>query len=358
MPQPATHYLVTRRAIPREHWGKWWDKYKPYFGLGSSAPDLFYFPLVPNLHDIRRDIDWESIANPLHSSNSYDMFCSLLNLSKKQKIEGLKETEKQFAFAVGYYCHVVTDCIFHPYVYRSTGDHWNTVDKIPELQHKKQELFIDTAIFHYTNHNISRVQWKCSQGTGDLLDYNIAALFHEALRINYSESYPLEPDVQRADHPVQQAYSALAQAIPALFERKVIHLFGAKLTFNAREFLEEMQEHFFVSQFPHCDTLNKHTPEELFNYSSGACRKVFLRALGFWESEERDSKAYFSKYPAHYLNSGNWNLDTGLPCQYNNDSLMRSANEEHYSYLADAINRTIDVLQAEYNPSDFETTTY
>jgi len=358
MPQPVTHYLVTRRAIPKEHWSKWWDEYKPYFGLGSSAPDIFYFPVVPNLQNVRKDIYWEGIANPLHSSKSYDIFCSLLNLSKKQKIEGSEKADKLFAFSIGYYCHVITDCIFHPYVYRSTGDHWNTVAKLHELDHKKQEFFIDTALYQKYNsiQDFTRIQWKCSEGTGDLLDFDIAKLLDEALQINYTDCYPLKSDVEQEDHPIQQAYFAMNQAIPALFERKEIHLFGRGLSVDVRDFLHEIQEDFFTSAFSNCDTLNRHTPEELFNFSSSTCRKVFLIALDFWESKGKDSQAYFCKHSTHYLNSGNWNLDTGLPCQYNNFSAMRNENAEHYTYLAEEIKPIIAILQAEYNPSDFENT--
>lgn len=46
MPQPATHYLIARGSIPEDHHKTWWDIYKPEFALGSSAPDLFYFPTI------------------------------------------------------------------------------------------------------------------------------------------------------------------------------------------------------------------------------------------------------------------------------------------------------------------------
>lgn len=357
MSQPLTHYLVTRRAIPEEYRGDWWDKYKPYFGLGSSAPDLFYFPLVPVVKNIREDIDWASIANPLHSAKSYDMFCSLLHSAKKQKLEVGAKAEKLFAFAVGYYCHVITDCVFHPYVYRSTGDYWHTVSEIPELKHKKQEYFIDTAIFekYYPSHDLSRIQWQCNEGMGELLDFDIARLFNQAMLINYADCYSPELEVETKEHPIQQAYSAMAQSIIALFEGKEIHLFGSRITYNVRDFLDEKQERFFISSYPNCETLNSYTPEDLFNFSSSACRKLFRNALGFWESGETDAQAYFGKHPSHYINSGNWNLDTGLPTRYNNDTAMRDASSKQYSYMADVIKNTLSVLQAEYNPSEFET---
>jgi hypothetical protein len=358
MPQPATHYLVTRRAIPQKYWGKWWDNYKPYFGLGSSAPDLFYFPLVPVVvKNIREDIDWASIANPLHASKSYDMFCSMLNIAKKQKLDGSSRTDKLFAFAIGYYCHVITDCVFHPYVYRSTGDYWNTVSFLHELKHKQQEFFIDTAIYKkYPSQDLTRIQWQCNEGAGALLDFEVARLFNQAMQLNYTGCYSPELKVEQKEHPIQQAYLAMEQSIKALFEGKVIYLFGSKQSMNVRDFRDETQEDFFVLPYPNCGTLNSYTPEDLFNFSSSACRKLFITALGFWESFESDSKAYFSSNPSHYTDSGNWNLDTGLPCQYNDDAEMRDESSKQYSYRADVINNTLAILQAEYNPADFQTT--
>lgn len=89
MPQPLTHYLVLRRAIPEKYWSSWWiPEYKNYFALGTAAPDIFYFPTVPKIvKNIRDDIAWNEIANPLHSNGSYDLFCTLLDVAKLSKIE-------------------------------------------------------------------------------------------------------------------------------------------------------------------------------------------------------------------------------------------------------------------------------
>lgn len=350
MPQPATHYLVARRAIPQEHWGNWWDKYKPYFGLGSSAPDLFYFPLLPK-STVRTDIVWEDMANPMHSFRSYDMFCSLLSKAKINKLQGNPNSGKQFAFSLGYYCHVVTDCIFHPYVYRSTGDYWSSTDFKHELQHKLQEFSIDTGIVHkfYGKENFSRIQWECKDETENLLDYSIAQLFQDSLQEVYSDCYPSSPDVMDSNHPIQQAYSALVKSIPTLFEGSEIYLWGQRITINPREFLSGKQDDFFTSPYPNCDTLDSYTPEELFNLSSGACRKIFIASLGFWEDGATSAKEYFKTNSTHYLNSENWNLDTGLPCHYNNYRLMRSTEAEHYFFRAEELRQTFATLKAEYD---------
>ncbi len=356
MPQPATHYLVTRRAIPQEHWGGWWDKYKPYFGFGSSAPDLFYFPLMPTAK-ARDDIVWENLANPLHSSRSYDMFCTLLSKAKQHKLAGDHDADKQFAFSFGYYCHVVTDCIFHPYVHRSTGDHWNSKEYKDELDHKVQEFWIDSGIYqryYDKTQNFSRIQWACNNGESELLDFSIAGLFHETLLEIYPDCYPYSPDIADINHPIQQAYSAMAQSIRTLFEGTEIYLWGRRIPVDTGKFRSKYGEAFFSAPYPKCSTLDSFTPEELFNFACSACRRIFLLSLSFWKSPDLSAKEYFaSSEKAHYLNAGNWNLDTGLPCQYNNYKLMREESSEHYSFKVDELKRIFATLQAEYNPEDF-----
>jgi hypothetical protein len=359
MPQPATHYLVTRRAIPEEHWVNWWDKYKPYFGLGSSAPDLFYFPLLPEVavKGIRTDIYWEGIANPLHSSNSYDMFCALLSKAKQHKQQGGTAVEKQFAFAFGYYCHVVTDCIFHPYVYRSIGDHWNTTDRSSENMHKLQELAIDNALFkkfYNKEQHFSRIQWECRGADENQLEEPIAFLLHEALQEVYPDCYPKLVDISSNEHPVHQAYSSLVQAITPLFEGTKIYLWGSRsISIPTVELRNRFPSDFFTAAYPNCPTLNEYTPEELFNFSSAACKKIFTTALNFWESDAVSAKEYFKDHSTHYLNSGNWNLDTGLPCEYNNYKPMRDEDSAHYSYKCEELKLIYATLAAEYNPDDF-----
>lgn len=351
MPQPATHYLVTRRAIPQMYWKTWWDEYKSYFGLGSSAPDLFYFPLIPGVKNIRKDLAWEDIANPMHSSKSYDMFCSLLDFAKTNKKSNQTASQKQFAFAVGYYCHVVADCIFHPYVYRSTGDYWCSADFSNEIKHKLQELFIDTGIYHkyYGVQNFSRIEWRCNNSDNDLLDYELALVLHQAMLINYADCYPDGDDITRITHPIQQAYLALQQSIPVLFSGKEINLFGKRSVFNTKEINVAGQIRFFSEPFPHCGALNRIAPETLFDLSSFACQKIFLTALSYWESSDLFAKDYFKEHPTHYLGVGNWNLDTGLPSQYNNYSIMRETNEKQYMFCVDELIQTLVVLEAEYN---------
>lgn len=237
MPQPATHYLVVRRAIPEKYWKDWWnDSYKRYFGLGTATPDLFYFPTVPKIvKDIRKDIAWDEIAGVLHSNRSYDMFCALLDIAKSNKLQDTSlDTNKQFAFAVGYYAHVITDCIFHPYIFRNTEDLWCTKNFKNELDHKNREYLLDQSLYelHKGKMDFSRIEWTCNHNSLNahpgILDHDIATLLHKSLNKIYPNLYPCQEEVSDPNHPVQQAYNALLQCIKGLFESEYIILFGDK----------------------------------------------------------------------------------------------------------------------------------
>jgi hypothetical protein len=219
-----------------------------------------------------------------------------------------------------------------------------------------QELSIDNGIFqrfYDKSNNFTRIQWECKGKTENLLDYPIALLLHESLQEVYPDCYPTSPDVNSSEHPIQQAYSALLQSISSLFEGTKIHLWGRSLTIDCEEIRMAIPSNFFVSPYPKCPTLDSYTPEELFDFSCTACRKIFLTALDFWEGESISAKEYFKAHSTHYLNAGNWNLDTGLPCQYNNYKLMQSEDDEqHYSFKSDELRQIYYALKADYNPID------
>lgn len=253
MPQPTTHYLVVRRAIPKEHWNAWWDKYKPYFGLGSSAPDLFYFPSVENV--IRKIFSTPTytseLSNLLHEDRSYDMFCTLLSMAKESRLN-LAETdvaEKQFAFSFGFYTHVVADCVFHPYVYRNTGDHWATEDFNCETEHKIEEFKIDRGIHRMVrkrNQTIGTTDWKCHGQSDTLLDYAIADLLNKALLKTYPQNFTSKTSISNNKHPIQAAYQALNKLIPYLFSGQKVYLWGSKRIINNPKI--EKYSHFFTKK--------------------------------------------------------------------------------------------------------------
>lgn len=374
MPQPATHYWVARRAIPQyidndtttDYWKEWWDKYKNYFGLGTAAPDLFYFPLMPKVDVKCEDFYWDGIADIIHSTRSFDFFCKLMNAAKKSQLDPSIDTEianRQFAFSFGFYCHVVTDCIFHPYVYRSSKDHWsakagefkdNPVESIREYQHKYQEFLIDKGTCETFNLNLNRISWSCPDANNsELLDMNIAKIFNDTLMDLYRDCIPYEYKIENPSHPIHQAYDALLQTSKLIFEGDVVITYkGNNITTSGyiKEKIEKAgsvlySPHFYTEPYPNCGSLPGYTPNKLFDFSCAVARKIFKICIKFWNSPYKNIEEFFSADPkeniTNYLN-GNWNLDTGIPCQFNNTQKLHSDNES--MNLAH-----IDTLKATYN---------
>ena len=363
MPQPATHYLIARFSIPGKCYADWWDRFKPYFGLGSCAPDFFYFPLVPLVgKEIKSDLSWSDIANPLHSNNSYDMFCYLLDEAKKSKIttidgNGGERAQKQFAFAFGYYTHVIADCIFHPYIYRATGDFWNTLDISAELLHKKYELYIDNELYrryYPRKENIERMKIECNSPESELLDYDIAEMFNNALKDIYTDLFPNNLIYTDRNHPIQQAYAALKKTVPLLFKGKKIYLWGngREFEFGIKDLVALFSENFTNELQGRTYGLNGHTPNELFKFAIIECHTVFEKSLQFWESQYSKSADFFAleENKASYIGSGNFNLDTGLPSEYNNFKPLRSTSaHEHYSFRKEILIDNYNCFTNNYN---------
>lgn len=374
MPQPATHYWVARTAIPEtienssvNYWKDWWDKYKSYFGLGTSSPDLFYFPLMPFTKADCENFHWEGVASILHSAGSYDFFCTLLDAAKQKKKVNIEEANRQFAFAFGYYAHVITDCIFHPYVYRSTGDHWATTPSIlmekeskREYAHKYQEFLIDQGIYKELNvsnsASLDRVSWVCSNDNDQLLDPCIANTFYQALIKIYPDCMPADfSDPTNEHHPIQQAYFALLETADTLFKGEKIICFGKQQSFAISDIVRlvgdlKHAKEFFNNPYPDCGSLDPYTPKELFNFACAVARRVFIESIEFYnDSSVQSSKDFFDEHTTHFLRYGNWNLDTGLLCQFNNTKELHSGNKEMDKAQLKYLKDTYQTYQGEYN---------
>jgi hypothetical protein len=365
MPQLLTHYLVMRRAIPEEHWDKWWNNdYKRYFGLGTTTPDLFYFPLVPTVKiRMRPDVMWGNTAGILHSNGSYDMFCALLDIAKRSKLQSQDgiEPKRQFAFAVGYYAHVVTDCIFHPYVYRNTEDLWFKVDRMPEVMHKTVEYNIDRALrklYEARKMNFSHIEWMCNDGHDerpDILDFQIAKMLNEALNNVYPDVFPYQEEkISSENHLIQQAYSALLRSAKLLFEGKNIILFGVQEIVDFSK-LKVFDENFFDEQIENVKGLPSHSYRDLFNFSCETVQRVLNVSLKFLnEPNMPSSKDFFAQNKDNYIGKGNWNLDTGLYCEYNNHEYMHNGNKAiHFIYKSIELTEIYKALESQYNPKNF-----
>ncbi len=349
MPQPATHYLIARGSIPEDHHKTWWDIYKPEFALGSSAPDLFYFPTIgkfmPQGVSVAADTPWGHWASRLHHEKSFDMFCSLLDQARDRRINGAgkdsndKEVaKKQFAFAFGYYSHVIADCIFHPYVYRETKDHWCQSSLKAKIAHPAYESLIDTALleYDYGKDKWGNISWKCDGETFYHLDYSLIVLLQKSLQDVYGNDFDFPQDINDQSHPIHVSYAILKETTATLFRDDVEVPVIGSFSSSIRRVLKP--NNFLNEPLDVGNTLNAHTPHELFKIAKFAGQKVFNASLAFFENDHIDSsKLFFKDYPDKFLSSGNWNLDTGLSTECNTHHDIKNNTSSHFSYKSDEI---------------------
>lgn len=352
MPQPLTHYLIVRKSIPQEFWPMWAD-YKPYFGLGSVAPDLFYFPTIPFLTDSRyRDTyPWGDMANPMHAIGSYDMFCNLLSTAKKNN------NFKQLAFSIGYYSHVIADCIFHPYVYRETKDYWFSVDILAELKHKKEEFLIDRGVIkeYYSTNCINRIDITCKDSNdSSLLDFDILDLMNTAFLETYGNIYSSNIPLDE-NHPIQQAYSSLMSFSDSIFRGEKICLFGS-LKVGTTDFkinthinlpisinVGSVNTNFEIDKnsfkIPYKVNLHELSPHNLCEIATMESRDIFTKTMDFWNTTDTyNAKGFFAENKVDFLGKSNFNLDTGLPAEYNSHHQM-TTKENHFDYMANELSK-------------------
>lgn len=360
MPQPATHYLVARFSIPADFY-ELWDQYKNYFGLGSSLPDLFYFPMVPVVGEedaaVNDDIDWENLANDMHSDKTYDLFCSMLDYAKKIQLENPEQKDKYlklFAVAFGLYSHVVADCIFHPYVYRSTGDFWHSKTPLGELKHKQQEAYIDSSLFKnfYSDKNsYSRMKIICDEPQTELLDFDVAKMLSETLTAAYpSMEFFNQYDYTADSHPLQIAYIKFKATVSALFQKRdSLMLWGQNAKQAIMDIVHLFTGDFFEEPYPDAKGLSENSPRQLFIYSVIVCHKIFSEAMQFINSSQTSSHEYFAEHNTHYLNAGNFNLDTGLLAAFNNEKALLDNGDARYNFHMQELNDAYNYFKEESN---------
>lgn len=348
MPQPITHYMIVRRGVPKKYWEEYWNdkaevNYKPYFGLGSSAPDLFYVDLLKK-DTINNEIAFcntmirkenlvkpESsvVADTIHGDKSFDIFCNMLNEAKMELKTDPVVAKKKFAFALGFYGHVIGDCIIHPYVYRVTGDHWHSHDFKSESKHKVFEVKMDKGIYEFiretTTYQRKDFSWECSdEEDSDLMNKKVWEVFNNALKKEIpSAVYPSNGCHEDNRDKLNNSYQCFCKIANNLLRFDAI----------AAGLSSYEDDNEFINRKIASENLPELSPLELFEIASSTCRFVYSKAFEYFYDENAiEAKDFFhvDEHITHYVNGNNWNLDTGLLSKYNNEPEMIAENEEHF----------------------------
>ena len=348
MPQAVAHFLVIEEAL-KDTQPLLWARYYPFAVVGSFAPDMFY----AKTGMIGQNPFFASIANKMHATGALACYCELLDTIKNEKNpDNIQELK---ALAYGYCAHMLTDLIFHPFVYRKTGDHW--LSHLPEenhAKHKEIETFLDHYLLSANKQTDFSRLWQnftvCGPVQGEL-DSAVAVALNKAICKVYAPLFAdNEPDENafkyyfvglkptEAGHPIQQAFKIYADSIKSLYK---LEEKSPQLSAKAEWTNENHQQ--WLSYTSNAG-LN-YSVEDLFAMAVKATKKAIEDSEAFLNSKNNNSKAFFHSQATPYLNE-DYNLDTALPSSKNAESDNTSADPEiRYAYGVEKLIANYELLQ-------------
>lgn len=350
MPQAVAHFLVIEEAL-KDTQPLLWAKYYPFAVVGSFAPDMFY----AKTGMISQNPFFARLANKMHAAGALDCCCELLDTVKNEK--NPDNIPKLKALAYGYCAHILTDVIFHPFVYRKTGDHWlSHLPKENHAKHKEIETFFDHYLLGANKQTEFFQLWQnftaCGPVQGEL-DSAVADALHKSISEVYAPLFAdNEPDENifkyyfgglkptEDAHPLQQAFKIYSDSIKSLYklEEKPPQVPG-KLK---DEWTNEKHEQWL--SYTSNVGLN-YSAEDLFAMAVKATKKAIEDSEAFLNGKNNNSKDSFQSQATPYLNE-NYNLDTGLPSSKNAEPDNTSADPEiRYAYGVEKLIANYELLQ-------------
>ncbi|MDR3591260.1 MAG: zinc dependent phospholipase C family protein [Negativicutes bacterium] len=357
MPQPITHYLVVEEAMLKAS-PPLWKRYGNYAGFGSFGPDLFYVKDIFRRY-LNPGLNWDEVSDIQHRDRSLDFFFAMLDAIKDGCEDASAEGDKLLTFAVGYYSHVITDCIIHPFVYRRSRDHWRYHQPAAGYRaHKRLEAMIDVDILAYKGREIPapelfRVQCDDSLSKG-LLDADLVWLLDCCLplvygasagfRRHWTQSYPIDDPA----HPVNAAYADFKKLVGVTYQAQNI-LYGLDAHWGnagplhrlSQADLEEANELRgpWLPQGPSA-TLT-YSARDLFSLAVNAVQKMVAAVSDYWQSDTAAARDFFDGDGLLFLEQ-NWNFDTGLPAAVNDDPANLAIDDSRFDF-------GVDILAGNYN---------
>lgn len=339
MCQPITHYLVAQKGLESVPMLR---EYDSYLAFGSFGPDLFYLASAYSKH-----------ADSIHSKGSYSAFCNMLDIVKQTLSTNEESGRKQLAFALGFYAHVVADCVFHPYVYRRSLDHWTEHDPAFEAVHKEVEAIIDQIIQEEIIGGVVDAPDPLRCSYNGLLDEDIAFLFHQALVGAYPESIAVDLNpyaTEESSHPLQIAYQNYCKMPDTLYgihnvlfrmERFVQGLLPDKTQKHVIE--EEKLRHNARRTWPPDDIVSSfsYNHVDMFKMAVNGVQAIGNAVQEFLMNSAEISAAIFFQNSNILYVGQDWNLDTGLPSSKNQNSQLMDKSHARFEC-------GIDILAANY----------
>ncbi|GEM_PF-2303642 len=370
MPQPITHYLVCEKSFKNILPGLW-HEYQGYAGLGSYGPDFFYskgmvteeyfIRVRKSISQIRENVaasnyKYVELSDLLHWEGSKDFFCYMLD-SIKLNFSNVSTRNKLKTFAYGYYSHVVTDCIFHPFIYRQSRDHWITHPAENYREHKVIETLIDLFLLDREkelNRNYQfNPQTECAaKENTNMLDKDLANLINIGLRNIYSDKMELLKSFDFCDttanhHPLHATYNALLGY--NLYEIGKIHLKSSVP--EGQKTVREWSRAEFERVIPQGMNGFGYSPNQpllysyldLYTFSVMVTEKIISESEQFFANSINSSSAFFKESRVPFLKE-NYCLDTGLLSEQN--SLQENQAAYHLTRFGFGIEALTDIFES------------
>ncbi|WP_162143544.1 zinc dependent phospholipase C family protein [Anaeroarcus burkinensis] len=341
MCQPITHYLVAKKGLENVTQLNGLDS---QVALGSFGPDLFY--LLSG---------YGEFADAIHANGSFQAFCKMLDIAKATFAFNEASAQKQLAFALGFYAHVITDCVYHPYVYRRSLDHWAQKDTAFEMMHKQVEAAIDQIIQEeIIGTQLVPPDPNVCVGINGLLDQDIAYMFHQALTVAYPDSIAMKIEpyaTEEENHPIHQAFTNYCRMPGKLYgahnvlykmETFVEGLWPEKVE---QSFIDEEKAHHYERKvWPPKDVPSPFSYSfiDMFNMAVNGVAVMAATAQSFiQDTNDASAEAYLQGQNVVYLDQP-WNLDTGLPSSENRVPELMQDGHGRFEY-------GIPILESMYN---------
>lgn len=338
MPQSVTHYLVCEAAF-QSVLPKLWHSYANFAGFGCFGPDLFYISDIFK-NEIGHNHSYPEVADAIHWNAAFDCFSAMLDYIKANNGDSVK-FNKMKAFAYGFCSHVVTDCIFHPYVYRATGDHWldhpaTDYDKHKHLEALMDSYLLDKKMKRSPGYRFNP-QVKCGRAENEeLLDEDVYSVFKHGLITAYPAHIPGNSAAGEID-PLYEAYENYARTLGL-----DLFLIG-RLTWDPvnREMIPPIenwnQTDIALMNENRSPWLQLDSNIDL-TYSVLDLYHCAVRAVkGILWASEKYLNQNDNRKPWNTFYADNYNLDTGLPCSLNDDPVNRCPENVRFNIGIDRL---------------------
>ncbi len=301
-------------------------------------------------------LNWDEVSDLQHWDRSLDLFFAMLDSIKDGYDDASIEGDKLLTFAVGYYGHVITDCIFHPYIYRRSRDHWRYHQPAAGYRaHKRVEALIDMDLLAFKGREVPspdlfRVLCDDSRLPA-LLDTDLVWLLDACLPKVYgtdpgfADHWKDRYDIHDPAHPVNAAYADFKKIVPVTYEAQNI-LYNLDAHWGNAEPLQRLSQ----TDLQEANELHGPWPpqgqsavltysaRDLFTLAVNAVQKMIAAVSDHWQSDSAAAGDFFHTDGLLFLDQ-NWNFDTGLPALYNDAPANLARDDSRFDFGVDILIR-------------------